>query len=108
MRKFHRIREIDKTLPALDQHGPPALHRPAPDTADLRAVARALEAGFLEEMLKHAGFGEARGAFGGGVGEAQVASLLRAEQARALVARGGLGLSESLFQALVARSGGGP
>ena len=95
------------TLPAIDQHGPPAMRRPAPDTADLRALARALEASFLEEMLKHAGLGEARGAFGGGVGESQVASLLRAEQARALVERGGIGLSESLFRALVARSGGG-
>jgi len=77
--------------------------RPPPaDAGDaLRTVARALEANFLEEMLKHAGFGESRGAFGGGAGEDQFASLLRREHARALAAQGGIGLAESLFQALV-------
>lgn len=77
---------------------------PADDTAALRAVARELEASFLAEMLKHAGFGESRESFGGGAGEEQFASLLRAEHARALADRGGIGLAESLFRALVARS----
>ncbi len=70
----------------------------------LRKVAQELEASFLAEMLKHAGFGEERSAFGGGVGEAQFASFLRAEHARALVERGGIGLSQSLFEALAARA----
>jgi Rod binding domain-containing protein len=77
---------------------------PADDTAALRAVARELEASFLAEMLKHAGFGESRESFGGGAGEEQFASLLRSEHARALADRGGIGLAESLFRALVARS----
>ena len=72
-------------------------------TAALRDVAQELEASFLAEMLKHAGFGESRDSFGGGVGEEQFASLLRAEHARALVERGGIGLAQSLYTALVAR-----
>lgn len=75
-------------------------------TEELRAVAQELEASFLAEMLKHAGFGEARESLGGGAGEDQFASLLRAEHARALADRGGIGLAESLFRALVARAGG--
>jgi Rod binding domain-containing protein len=71
----------------------------------LRDVARALEANFLEEMLKHAGFGESRDVFGGGAGEDQFASLLRREHARALAEQGGIGLAESLFNALVSRGG---
>lgn len=77
---------------------------PAEEADALRAVARDLEASFLAEMLKHAGFGESRESFGGGVGEDQFASLLRDEHARSLTDRGGIGLAESLFRALVARS----
>lgn len=73
------------------------------DTQALRRVAEELEANFLAEMLKHAGFGEERRTFGGGVGEAQFASFLRSEHSRALVERGGIGLSQSLFEALVSR-----
>lgn len=89
--------------------GPPGLAAsaqaaaPAQEVEALRAVARDLEASFLAEMLKHAGFGESRESFGGGIGEEQFASLLRTEHARALTDRGGIGLAESLFRALVAR-----
>jgi Rod binding domain-containing protein len=75
----------------------------ASNEAALRDVARALEASFVAEMLRHAGFGESRESFGGGAGEDQFASMLRAEHARALVERGGIGLAESLFQSLVRR-----
>lgn len=86
--------------------------RPAPDapTADLEALrraAQALEASFLAEMLKQAGLGESRDRFGGGAGEAQFASFLRAEHARALAEGGGIGLAEQLFRSLVARAGTG-
>ena len=84
---------------------PGATPLPPDETAALRAVARDLEASFLAEMLKQAGFGDSRDSFGGGPGEEQFASLLRAEHARALADRGGIGLAESLFRALVARSG---
>ena len=80
-----------------------------PDRVEsLRAAAQDLEAAFIAEMLKQAKFGEARGAFGGGVGEEQFASFMRAEHAAALAARGGIGLAESIFEALVARSEGEP
>jgi Rod binding domain-containing protein len=68
--------------------------------ADLRAAAAALETEFLTEMLKAAGFGEARESFGGGVGEEQFTSFLQREQAAAMVRGGGIGLSESIFEAL--------
>lgn len=71
--------------------------------APLREVAMQLEASFLAEMLKHAGFGQSRDQFGGGVGEAQFTSLLQAEHARALVERGGIGLAQSIYSALLAR-----
>lgn len=83
--------------------GPQTANRPDSD-ARLLTVARDLEATFLSEMLKHAGFGEARDSFGGGTGEAQFASLLRDEQAKAIAARGGLGLAESIFDALKERA----
>jgi peptidoglycan hydrolase FlgJ len=70
----------------------------------LRAKANELEASFLAEMLSHAGFGAARDDFGGGVGEDQFASFLRAEQAKGMVAHGGIGLAEQFFQSLMKRS----
>ncbi len=73
----------------------------------LREVARDLEASFLAEMLRYAGSAQARTSFGGGAGEEQFTSFLRTEQARAMTEGGGIGLAESLFNALVARDGGG-
>ncbi len=73
-----------------------------PDTA-LHAAAQELEATFLAEMLKSAGLGQSRDAFGGGAGEDQFASFLVDEQARAMVKAGGIGLAEALFNALKER-----
>lgn len=74
-----------------------------PDRSEtLRAKAQELEATFLAEMLKHAGFGEARESFGGGIGEDQFASFLRSEQAKAFAAKGGIGLAEHFFQSMMA------
>ncbi|WP_126978917.1 rod-binding protein [Frigidibacter oleivorans] len=78
---------------------PPSLPPPDADRR-LRAAAEALEAVFLSEILGAAGFGAARDMLGGGSGEAQFASLWRDEQARALVRHGGIGLAESIFNAL--------
>jgi Rod binding domain-containing protein len=72
----------------------------------LRAAAMELEAGFLAEMLKAAGAGESRESFGGGVGEDQFSSFLVQEQARELAKSGGIGLAESLFNALKERTNG--
>jgi len=66
----------------------------------LRQAAESLEATFLAEMLKSAGVGAPRAAFGGGAGEEQFASFLRQAQAERMVAAGGIGLAESLFEAL--------
>lgn len=73
------------------------------DDAALRKAADAFEAAFLAEMLKVAGLGRTPNAFGGGAGEDQFASFLVAEQAKAMVASGGIGLSETVFQALKER-----
>lgn len=79
---------------------------PAPPTNDARlmAAAQKLEATFLSEMLKSAGFDAAPGAFGGGEGEDRFASFLRDAQAENMVAAGGIGLAESLFNAMKARA----
>lgn len=66
----------------------------------LWAKAQELEAGFLSEMLGHAGVGAQSESFSGGIGEEQFASFLRGEQAKAIVAQGGIGLAESLFRAM--------
>lgn len=68
----------------------------------LRAKAGELEAGFLAEMLGHAGLDAGAGPFAGGVGEEQFASFLRQAQAEAMVKAGGIGLAESIFRALTA------
>lgn len=78
---------------------------PPPPDKDLllRQTALKLESQFLSEMLKHAGFGETDSAFAGGVGEDQFASFLREGQADRMAAAGGIGLAESIYQALKAR-----
>jgi len=80
----------------------PARSQPerTPEEAALWDVAQKLEASFLSEMLKSAGFGKARDAMGGGVGEDQFSSFLREAQAEEMVKAGGIGLAESLFEAL--------
>lgn len=76
--------------------------KPAPESheAKLRATATALEASFLQEMLKQAGLGKSRESFGGGVGEEQFSSFLVQEQATAMAKAGGIGLAESIFKSL--------
>ena len=91
---------------------PPSPPRPNPGPSTqardikLRDAARELEANFLAEMLKAAGVGKTPEAFGGGAGEDQFASFLRLEQAREMVDAGGIGLAQSLFEALKERADG--
>jgi Rod binding domain-containing protein len=73
----------------------------------LHKAARALEAGFLAEMLKAAGLGKTGSEFGGGAGEDQFASLLVDEQARQMVEAGGIGLAETLFESLKEKTDAG-
>lgn len=81
--------------------------RPAPNLPDfvrsdasLYQAAVQLEATFLAEMLKSAGFGKTSDSFGGGIGEDQFSSFLVQAQAEALADAGGIGLAQSLFEAL--------
>jgi hypothetical protein len=99
------IRAIRKDSAMIPPDLPGAAPMPPRDAA-LRRAAQEIEAAFLAEMLKHAGLGEAREAFGGGAGETQFASLLRDEQASALAAQGGIGLAERLFEQLKGRGDG--
>lgn len=69
--------------------------------AALRKAAIDLEAAFLAEMLKSAGFGKSRDSNGGGAGEDQFSSLLIQAQAKQMTLAGGIGLAESLFNALL-------
>jgi Rod binding domain-containing protein len=66
----------------------------------LKSAAIDLEAQFLSEMLTHAGFGKSREGLGGGIGEDQFSSFLVQEQAKAIANQGGIGLAETLFEAL--------
>jgi len=87
---------------------PPPRNQSAEQARDskLRAAATDLEAAFLSEMLKAAGLGAPSGAFGGGHGEDQFQSFLRDAQAKEMARAGGIGLAESLFDALKERQDG--
>lgn len=70
----------------------------------LRDAAEKLEAGFLAEMLQSAGLGKTSKAFGGGAGEDHFSSFLVQEKAMMMVKSGGIGLAETLFEALKEKS----
>jgi Rod binding domain-containing protein len=91
---------MDVTAPGLGGNGPAARPAPGADDARLRRTADAFEAAFLAEMLKDAGLGKVPDAFGGGEGEDQFASFLRQEQAKAITAHGGIGLSQVIYEAM--------
>lgn len=71
----------------------------------LRALSVEFEAVFLAQMLEHAGLGRSTPGFDGGPGEAAFASLMVEQQAQAMAERGGLGLAEHVFAALMRREG---
>ena len=78
---------------ALDGHGA------------MKEAAQALEASFLSEMLKLSGLAKPVGEFGGGAGEEAFSSMLSDRYAEEIAAKGGIGLSEMIFNALLRRSG---
>jgi Rod binding domain-containing protein len=93
--------QLDRRM-NIDAKRPAAPTAPAePRNAALRRAAEDLEAAFLAEMLKPMGAGATPAAFGGGTGEAQFSSFLVQEEARAMAASGGIGLAESIFQAML-------
>jgi Rod binding domain-containing protein len=69
--------------------------------AALRETARAFEASFLAEMLGHAGVGDSALGFDGGAGEEAFRGMMVAEQARLMTEAGGIGLAETIFQAML-------
>lgn len=68
---------------------------------NIHHAAQKLEATFLAEMLKSAGFGKQRDSFGGGAGEEQFSSFLVQAQSEAMVRAGGVGLTETFVKALM-------
>ena len=93
-------------VPVLPLVSSPAFPPGLPKDGPLRDAAVQLEATFLAEMLKSAGFGAARESFGGGIGEDQFGSFMREAQALELAKAGGIGLAEALFNALKVRLDG--
>jgi Rod binding domain-containing protein len=106
------MRNLKKTIWRLRMAMTPALPAPHQSTrlnalpstdSKLMDAAKKLEATFLAEMLKSAGFGASRESFGGGVGEDQFSSFLIREQADEMVNAGGIGLAQALFEAMKVR-----
>lgn len=93
-------------LPVAGPTRPPAAELAIDRNDPLFRAARELEGAFLSEMLKSAGLGKARDAFGGGVGEDQFSSLLRDMQAREMAEAGGIGLAEALYRSMTQSSDG--
>lgn len=69
---------------------------PGHDAEALRAAGTKLEAAFLAEMLKAAGFAEPSKAMGGGAGEAHLAPMLTREVAEAIARTRPLGIGEAI------------
>lgn len=82
---------------------PPPFSSSLKPSARAQAAAQGLEAAFLSEMLKSTGLGEQENSFSGGTGESQFASFQRDILAKAIVAKGGLGLAETFFNAMMER-----
>lgn len=80
----------------------PAQHTYAQPSVTVRArdAAQKLEASFLAEMLKSAGFGRTS-SFAGGIGEEQFASFQRQALAEEIAESGGLGVTEIFFQSIM-------
>lgn len=92
-------------MPDITPLSAPVRTVPPGENSALRKATDALEAEFLNEMLDAAGVGKTSETFGGGIGEEQFASFLRREQATEMIRHGGIGLSESIFNALSRKSG---
>lgn len=78
---------------------------PSKRETELRAVASEFEAVFLAEMLSHSGLGASKGEFSGGVGEDAFSSMMTRQWADKLASKGGIGLADKIYEAMVARGG---
>lgn len=78
--------------------------KPAPGTTrpEAREAADEFEAAFLSELLGHMFEGlETDGPFGGGHGEEMMRSMLVNEYGKSVAARGGLGISDTVYKELI-------
>lgn len=75
----------------------------APQNRQMFEAAQKVEAQFLAMMLESAGLNETPDFMGGGQGESQFASLMIEQQAQAMVKSGGIGLAQSIYDAMVSR-----
>ena len=80
---------------------PPKAPPPKADHAAAREAAQKLEASFLAEMLKGAGFGTQENSFSGGAGEDQFASFHRQAVADEIARTGGIGLARHFLNAMM-------
>ncbi len=87
------------------QNAPPAK---GPDNKDqmIRQTAQKLEATFIAEMLKSAGFGEQDNSFSGSAGEDHFASFQREALAEQMVKVGGIGLAEAFYKSMTETDNG--
>lgn len=92
---IRRPEEVQPTLVGVAQMAPEDV---------LREAARAFEAAFLAEMLKHSGLSQSPEGFGGGIGEEQFSGFLREAQAKEMAEAGGIGLAEHIFRSLQERA----
>lgn len=97
------IESVGQMRPVARPEPTPVRPHLSTDDARLMEAAQKLEASFLAEMLKSAGMGAVPEQFGGGAGEEHFASFMVEAQAREMVQAGGIGLAQSLFEAMKAR-----
>jgi hypothetical protein len=91
-----RGKTVTDFLP-IPPNGPP----PKPAHGAAREAAQKLEATFLAEMLKGAGFGKQENSFSGGTGEDQFASFHRQAVADEIAKSGGIGLAEHFLKSMM-------
>lgn len=82
---------------------PPLHSQPGRDSPEW-AAAKAFETQFLAEMLKYTGLGDTHTDMGGGLGEAQISSLMVEKQAERIVDAGGIGIAETVWHALMEKA----
>jgi len=87
---------VTEFLPIPPKGPPPTANHNA-----AREAAQKLEATFLAEMLKGAGFGEQENSFSGGTGEDQFGSFHRQAVADEITKSGGIGLAEHFLKSMM-------
>ena len=92
---------MTESLPIQSLRAPNA---PVNKTVSARQAAEKLEATFLAEMLKSAGFGEQDNSFSGSAGEDQFASFQRMAMAEQMVKKGGIGLAEAFYKSMMEKT----